>query len=71
MTDTLESLRLKQGFSQKDIANKLHVTIPTISSWELNKSRPRPKFIPLLAEVLNTSADNIILLTNTKKVSKK
>lgn len=71
MTDTLESLRLKQGLTQQELAKKVGVTTPTVSGWETSKSRPYPKYFPLLAKALNTTTDNIFLLTNTKKLIKK
>ncbi|MCC4501062.1 helix-turn-helix domain-containing protein [Limosilactobacillus reuteri] len=70
MTDTLKSMRVKQGLTQKEVAEKLHVTVPTVSSWERGISSPYPRYIPVLADVLNTTRDNIFLLTNNKKLSK-
>lgn len=69
MTDTLKSLRIQSGFTQKDIANKLMVTVPTVSSWERGHSAPSPRFIPQLASLLKVSSKEIFLLTNNTKVS--
>ena len=71
MTDTLKTLRLKKGFTQGDLAEKLGVTTPTVSSWERGNSSPYPKYVPMLAKILRTSEDTILLLTNIKKLSKK
>jgi transcriptional regulator with XRE-family HTH domain len=70
MTDTLQSIRIKQGFTQADIAKKLGVTVPTVSSWERHQSSPSPRYIPQLADLLGKSRDEIFLLTNTTKLSK-
>lgn len=70
MTDTLKSLRIQNGFTQKDIAKKLNVTVPTVSNWERHGSSPLPKYVPMLAELLGVSSKEIFLLTNTKKLSK-
>lgn len=69
MTDTLKSLRIQNGFTQKDVANKLQVTIPTVSSWERGLSVPSPRYVPQLANLLKVSSKEIFLLTNTTKVS--
>ena len=70
MTDTLQSLRIQNGYTQANIAKLLGVTIPTVSSWERGLSSPSPKYVPKLAEVLNVSRKEIFLLTNTTKLSK-
>lgn len=70
MPDTFKSLRISNGYTQSDIAKKLGVTIPTVSSWERGKSSPNPKNVPILAKLFNVSSKEIFLLTNTKKLSK-
>ncbi|MCC4467311.1 helix-turn-helix transcriptional regulator [Limosilactobacillus reuteri] len=70
MADTLKSLRYQKGYTQADVANKLGVTIPTVSSWERGLSKPYPKYIPKLADILGVSAEDIFLLLNTIKLSK-
>ena len=70
MPDTLQSLRIQNGYTQANIAKMLGVTIPTVSSWERKLSKPRPKYVPKLAELLNVSREEIFLLTNTTKLSK-
>lgn len=70
MPDTLKSLRIKQGYTQADVAKKLGVTTPTVSSWERQSSSPSPRYIPMLAKLLDKSKDEIFLLTNNRKLSK-
>lgn len=70
MTDTLKSLRYQKGYTQADIAHKLGITIPTVSSWERGLSRPYPKYVPMLADMLGVSTEDIFLLLNTTKLSK-
>lgn len=70
MPDTLRSLRIQNGFTQEDVAKTLHVTIPTVSSWERSKSSPLPKYVPKLAEILKVEPKKIFLLTNNTKLSK-
>lgn len=70
MPDTLKSLRIQNGYTQSDIAKMLHVTVPTVSSWERNNSSPLPKYIPKLADVLGVKPKEIFLLTNNTKLVK-
>lgn len=70
MHDTLQSLRIQNGYTQADIAKLLNVTIPTVSSWERSNSRPSPRFVPKLADILGVGPKEIFLLTNNTKLSK-
>lgn len=70
MPDTLQSIRIKRGLTQGDVAKKLGVTIPTVSSWERYAHKPSPRYIPQLAKVLGRSTDDIFLLVNNTKLSK-
>lgn len=70
MPDTFKSLRISSGYTQKDLSEKLGVTIPTISVWERGLAKPSPRYVPQLAKIFNVSSKEIFLLTNTKKLSK-
>lgn len=70
MSDTLQSLRKEKGLTQSELAKKIGVTSTTISSWEIGRNAPYPRYIPKLAEVLGVSSKQIFLLTNTKKLIK-
>ena len=43
--ENLKTLRKQKGFSQEELATRLHVVRQTISKWEKNLSVPTP--IPL------------------------
>ncbi|MGG3450557.1 helix-turn-helix domain-containing protein [Domibacillus aminovorans] len=38
--DKLKKLRQENGYSQNQLADKLHVTAQAVSKWENNKSVP-------------------------------
>ncbi|WP_018393304.1 helix-turn-helix transcriptional regulator [Bacillus sp. 37MA] len=38
--DKLKKLRQENGYSQNELADKLHVTAQAVSKWENNKSIP-------------------------------
>lgn len=71
MSDTFQSLRIQNGLTQQQVAEKLHVTVPTVSSWENDKSAPRPRYVPLLAKIYGVEPRTIFLLSNTTKLNKK
>ena len=70
MPDVVKSLRIQNGYTQADIAKLLHVTIPTVSSWERSNSSPLPKYVPKLADILGVKPKEIFLLTNNTKLVK-
>ena len=57
MGDTIAALRKEQGMTQKELAEKMHVTDKAVSKWERNLSCPDIASLPDLAEVLGTSVE--------------
>lgn len=57
---TLKQLRQKAHLTQKDVAEKLHVTPQTISKWERNKSYPDLDYLVKLSELFNVSTDTLL-----------
>ncbi|WNS78752.1 helix-turn-helix transcriptional regulator [Domibacillus sp. DTU_2020_1001157_1_SI_ALB_TIR_016] len=58
--DKLKKLRQENGYSQNDLADKLHVTAQAISKWENNKSIPDITNLVQLSDVYNISLDSLI-----------
>ena len=59
----IRALRLRLGMSQSEFADKFHVQVGTVSSWELGKSRPKwwtrkELRIALYAQELREAAQN-------------
>ena len=48
----LRSIRLKQGVTQKQVADFLNVSVQSISKWEKGDALPSIEFLPKIAECL-------------------
>ena len=57
---TLQNLRHKQKMTQKQVAEKLGVSPVTVSGWEIGKRMPEPQMLPRLAQIFNTTVDNLL-----------
>lgn len=66
MTDTLKSLRVSLGYTQKDLADKLGVNTVTVSQWERKKFKPTPSIVPKLAKTLGISPKELFFIVNNK-----
>lgn len=58
--DKLRSLRTKAGLTQLDIAEKLDVSTAAIGAWENGRAKPRLTKLGQLAELLGTSAADLM-----------
>ncbi len=56
----LKILRAKQGLSQKELADQLHVERSTVSGWETKDRVPDVEMLIKLAAVLGTTVDNLL-----------
>ena len=50
--ENIKTYRQKKGYTQEEVANRLHVTRQTISKWEKNYSVPDAEVLVKLADVL-------------------
>ena len=60
----IRELRVKQKWSQSELANKLKTTQDTISLWELGKSYPDVFSVVLLCKTFNVSSDYLLGLSD-------
>lgn len=67
MTDTLKSLRITKGLTQKSLAEKLGVSPVTVFQWERGIYHPTPSIVPKLADVLGITPNHLFLVLNTNK----
>ena len=67
MTDTLKSLRVTKGLTQKALAKELQVSPITVFQWEHGKYQPTPAIIPELARVLEVTPRHLFFVLNTNK----
>ena len=64
--DKFRKLRLKNNYTQSELAKKLNVSQPTIASWEAGKLIPKWKSIKKIAEIFNVSPESLINETEEK-----
>ena len=59
----LKYYRMKQEFSQSDVAEKLNISRQSISNWENSKTEPDVESLKILSQLYKVSIDE--LLDNT------
>lgn len=63
MTDlakNIKRLRQEKSMTQAELADKLHVTRQTVSSWERGNSTPDLSLLGAIAEALETDQTNLL-----------
>lgn len=63
MTDlakNIKRLRQEKSMTQAELADRLHVTRQTVSSWERGNSTPDLSLLPAIAEALETDQTNLL-----------
>ena len=58
--ENLKTIRKQKGFSQEELATRLHVVRQTISKWEKNLSVPDADTLIRLAEILEVSVSELL-----------
>ena len=58
--EKFKKLRLKNDYTQAELAKKLNVSQPTVASWEAGKRIPKWKNIKKIAEIFNVSPESLI-----------
>ena len=56
----LKKLRLRSGMTQKELAEKLHVTQVTVSQWERGGSYPKARKLPEIARLFECTVDELL-----------
>lgn len=56
---TIRKIRESKGLTQKALAKLLNVTRSSVAMWEKGESLPRADKLPMLAEVLQCSIDDL------------
>lgn len=59
--NNLKKMRLKRGFTQKDVAEFLNISPQSISKWENGESLPSIEFLPKLSEMFSCSIDDFFV----------
>lgn len=58
--ENIKRIRLKRGFTQAQIADKLNISEKTMSSWEVNRTEPNMGNIEMLAKVLSCQKSELL-----------
>lgn len=56
----LKKLRIESNLTQKDLADKLHVTFQTVSKWENDTNEPDLTTLKDLSKILNCSLESLL-----------
>ena len=56
----IAALRKARGWTQKDLAELLHVSDKTVSRWETGDGAPDLALVPVLAELFGVSCDELL-----------
>ena len=66
----ISTLRKQKGMTQNDLAEKMNVTDKAVSKWERNLSCPDVNSIPKLAEILDTTVEELLNAQSKKENNK-
>lgn len=58
--EVLLQLRTRQGLSQSDLAERVHVTRQAVSRWETGETVPGPDTLKLLSRLFDVSINTIL-----------
>lgn len=64
----IKSERLKNNFTQEDLAEKIFVSRQTISSWENGRSLPNYENLVLLSKLFNIPIDHFYSAPDLEKI---
>ena len=56
----ISSLRKANGMTQKDLAQRLHVSDKSVSRWECDDGAPDLTLIPVIAEIFGVTCDELL-----------
>lgn len=56
----IAALRKSNGMTQKELAEKLHVSDKTVSRWERDEGAPDFSMIPVIAEIFQVTCDELL-----------
>lgn len=62
--ERIKELREQNGLTQSELARKIYVTRSSVNAWEMAISIPSTEKIFQLCQILHTSADYLIGLTD-------
>ena len=69
--NNIKKLRIQQGMTQKNLADKLFVSAQAVSRWENEEVEPSVNTIIELSKIFGVSTDEIMGIENQKKSNEK
>ncbi len=63
----IKELRVKAGLTQKDLADKLHVTYQAVSRWEKGDAEPSISTMKEMCDILNCSIEELLEMENKEE----
>ena len=66
--NVLKKLRLQEGFTQQDLANKLGITKSVVSYYELQERYPSPEVLVKLASIFHVTTDYLLGLEQNETI---
>lgn len=67
MAEIISSRRKELGLTQKELADKLHITDKAVSKWERGIACPDTATIPKLAQILGVSLEELMNFEKTEQ----
>ena len=61
--ERLKELRVEKGLTQRELAQALSITVPTLSHWECGYQEPSFKDLIMLCKYFDVSADYLLGLS--------
>lgn len=65
----LKELRENAGYTQRELAKKLNVSISSVGMWESTSQIPTAKKLIEIASLFNVSVDSLLDITSEEKVA--
>lgn len=63
----LKNIRLRQGLSQKQVAEFLNISPQSVSKWEKGEALPSIEFLPQLSEILSCEINDFFVVNSQNK----
>lgn len=60
LNENIKNIRKNKGFTQEELAARLHVTRQTISKWERGASVPDAALLSDMAEIMDVSVSDLL-----------
>lgn len=67
--ETIKRLREARGWSQAELARRLHITRNGVNTWEQGLSMPSPHFLVELAKIFSVSTDYLLGIESLQTIN--